>query len=80
MKITRNNLLVSVIASKDAVKGTEPMVGEVMMVGPEVKEVVKGDIVTFSPYGFDEIKEGIVIGEGLILAIYDAKPTAKPKG
>lgn len=63
-------------ASKVAV-GAEPMIGEVLKIGPDVKGIEEKDIVTFSPYGFDEImvkdEKLVVISDTLILAIYEEK-------
>jgi len=72
MKPTANRLLVKVIPeivpevkegeTPVAKKGNEVMTAEVMACGPEVKAIKKGDVVVFSPFGFDEVE--VLMGPG----------------
>jgi co-chaperonin GroES (HSP10) len=54
------------------VKGNTVLKANVLDVGPDVKEISKGDTVVFSPYGFDEVEldgdKFVIIGEDMILA------------
>lgn len=85
MKTTFNRLLVRVEVEvlKEGEQGNTVMKAEVLQIGPEVKQVKRGDMVIFSPYGFDEFMENgeklVVIGEDLILAIYEKSTTKSNK-
>jgi len=85
MKPTMNRLLVKVdvvpIVEGEKPKGNQVMTAEVLKVGPTVSGAIQvGDRVVFSPFGFDEVEvpnpDGnidklVVIGEEMILAIYE---------
>jgi len=74
MQPLNTKLLVKPIVPVDIHKDKIPatLEAQVVAVGREVKEVKKGQIVLFSPFGFDEVMENdvklIVIDESLILA------------
>ena len=54
------------------VKGNTVLKAKVLDVGPDVKEIKKGEIVIFSPYGFDEVEldgdKFVIIQEDMVLA------------
>ena len=59
IKPTANRLVVKVIAEDapkegEKINGNKVMTANVLRVGPDVKAIVPGDIVMFSPFGFDE--------------------------
>ena len=82
IKPTANRLVVKVIAEDapkegEKINGNKVMTANVLRVGPDVKAIVPGDIVMFSPFGFDEIEvvtggdekeKLVVICEDMILA------------
>ena len=78
MKPTTNRLLVKVIPeivpevkegeTTPVKKGNEVMIATVIECGPEVKAISNGDVVVFSPFGFDEVE---VDGEKLIIICED---------
>jgi co-chaperonin GroES (HSP10) len=87
-KPTKDRLLVRVEVEVLR-KGEQPAAGgmltaDVLDVGPEVKAIKKGAQVVFAPYGIDEISVSltgnpkdkeklIVVGEELILGVYEGK-------
>ena len=79
IKPTQNRLLVrvqaEVIKKGEENKGDALMTAEVLQVGPAVEHIVVGELVTFAPYGLDEIsvdgEKLILIVEDLILAIHE---------
>ena len=54
------------------VKGNSVLKATVLDVGPDVKEIKKGEIIIFSPYGFDEVnldgEKFVIISEDIVLA------------
>lgn len=85
MKPTENRLLVRVeveeVKEGEQPKGNQTMIAEVLAVGPECKQIVVGDRVGFSPYGFDEVminnkttgvlEKLVVVSEMMILGVYE---------
>ncbi len=59
----------------DTATKERPQRGEVIAVGPEFKEVKKGDTVIFAKYGGTEVKideeEYLVLGEDDVLAVLE---------
>ena len=81
MKPTTDKLLVrvhplpEVKEGEEKPKGNQTMIADVLAVGPEAKQVKVGDVVGFSPYGFDEVmikdEKLVVVSEMMILGIYE---------
>lgn len=81
MKPTTDKLLVrvhplpEVKEGEEKPKGNQTMIADVLAVGPETKQVKAGDVVGFSPYGFDEVvikdEKLVVVSEMMILGIYE---------
>lgn len=71
-KKTETGIIVPEEAGK---KGSSVMMADVLEVGPDVTRTKIGQVVVFSPFGFDEIhldgEKLLVVDESLILGSYE---------
>jgi co-chaperonin GroES (HSP10) len=80
LKPTQNDLLVQIlpeiVKKGEEKKATDMFTAEVLVGGPEVKAIKKGDTVVFAPFGIANVvvegKQLIVVNEDMI-KLYDRK-------